>query len=304
MPLAVEEIRRMRGGAQAHLMRCADDNYYVVKFQNNPQGRRILANELLATRLAARMGLPVASADAVEVRRGLIERTSDLVIQLGRGRELCSAGLQFGSRFPGHPADTVVYDFLPDEQLREVGNLDAFAGVLVFDKWTCNTNGRQAVFYQRNLPGRESPSPGPREGVRAGVRAEARAEVRAGDMSGATPGAGGASRYRALLIDHGFCFNAGEWNFPDAPLRGIYARGMVYDGVRGMQAFEPWIARLEKLGEAELGEAAAGIPPEWYDGDLDALEKMLEHLERRRKLVPELIRAAWKSSRNPFPNWT
>ena len=47
MPLAVEEIRRMRGGAQAHLMRCADDNYYVVKFQNNPQGRRILANELL-----------------------------------------------------------------------------------------------------------------------------------------------------------------------------------------------------------------------------------------------------------------
>src|SRR6202042_2793562 len=64
MPLGVEEIRRMRGGAQAHLMRCADDNYYVVKFQNNPQGRRILANELLATRLAARMGLPVAGAGA------------------------------------------------------------------------------------------------------------------------------------------------------------------------------------------------------------------------------------------------
>ena len=292
MPLAVEEIRRMRGGAQAHLMRCADDNYYVVKFQNNPQGRRILANELLATRLAARMGLPVAGADAVEVRSGLIERTSDLVIQLGRGREPCSAGLQFGSRFPGHPAETVVYDFLPDEQLREVGNLDAFAGVLVFDKWTCNTNGRQAVFYQRPLPGRESALPGQGEGVRAG------------EMSGGTPGAGGAARYRALFIDHGFCFNAGEWNFPDAPLRGIYARGMVYDGVRGMQAFEPWIARLEKLGEAELGEAAAGIPPEWYDGDLDALEKMLEHLVRRRKLVPELIHAAWKSSRNPFPNWT
>jgi hypothetical protein len=28
-------------------MRCGDDEYYVVKFQNNPQGRRILANELL-----------------------------------------------------------------------------------------------------------------------------------------------------------------------------------------------------------------------------------------------------------------
>lgn len=160
MPLAVEEIRRMRGGAQAHLMRCADDNYYVVKFQNNPQGRRILANELLATRLAARLGLPVAGAETVEVRRGLIERTDDLVIQLGRGREPCAAGLQFGSRFPGDPASTVVYDFLPDEQLRAVANLDAFAGVLVFDKWTCNTNGRQAVFYHCPFPGSRAPHPG------------------------------------------------------------------------------------------------------------------------------------------------
>jgi HipA-like protein len=284
MPLAVEEIRRMRGGAQAHLMRCADDNYYVVKFQNNPQGRRILANELLASRIAARMGLPVAGADTVEVRRGLIERTGDLVIQLGRGREPCAAGLQFGSRFPGDPASTVVYDFLPDEQLREAANLEAFAGVLAFDKWTCNTNGRQAVFYHSPLPGQQS-----------ATHAE----------SGDTPRAAiNEARYRALFIDHGFCFNAGEWNFPDAPLRGIYARGMVYEGVRGMEAFEPWIARLEKLGMAELGEAADGIPDEWYDGDFDALEKMLAQLERRRKLVPELIRAAWKSSRTPFPNWS
>ena len=54
----------------------------------------------------------------------------------------------------------------------------------------------------------------------------------------------------ATMIDHGFCFNAGEWNFPDAPLRGIYARGMVYEQVRGMEAFEPWIARLEKFDDA------------------------------------------------------
>ena len=30
---AVQHIRRMRGGAQSHLMRCADGNFYVVKFQ-------------------------------------------------------------------------------------------------------------------------------------------------------------------------------------------------------------------------------------------------------------------------------
>ena len=142
MPLAVEQIRRMRGGAQSHLMRCAGEEheYYVVKFQNNPQGVRILANELLATRLAARIGLPVPAAAVVEVRQELIEQTDDLVMQLGRGRAPCRAGFQFGSRYPGRPRETVVYDFLPQEHLRGVSNLADFCGMLVFDKWTCNTN--------------------------------------------------------------------------------------------------------------------------------------------------------------------
>ena len=56
---AVQHVRRMRGGAQSHLMRARDGNFYVVKFQNNPQHLRVLANELLATRLAKLVGLPV-----------------------------------------------------------------------------------------------------------------------------------------------------------------------------------------------------------------------------------------------------
>ena len=49
----------MRGGAPSHLMRCSDGLYYVVKFQNNPQHRRILVNEMLGTKLAARLGYHV-----------------------------------------------------------------------------------------------------------------------------------------------------------------------------------------------------------------------------------------------------
>ena len=94
-----------------------------------------------------------------------------------------------------------MHDFLPDEQLREVENLADFSGMLVFDKWSCNTNGRQAIFFRQ-----------PAE-----------------------------KRYRAQMIDQGFCFNAGEWNFPDAPVRGLYARHRVYESVRGMEAFEPWL---------------------------------------------------------------
>lgn len=264
MPLAIQQVRRMRGGAQSQLMRCEDGGYYVVKFQNNPQGARILANELLGTRLAARMGLPTPAAAVVEVRASLIEQTEDLMIQLGRGRKVCSSGLQFGSRYPGSPAETVVYDFLPDEQLREVVNLADFCGMLVFDKWTCNTNGRQAVFFR----------------------------------------APGESRYQASMIDQGFCFNAGEWSFPDAPLRGLYARHRVYDSVRGMDSFEPWLARIEsKMTEVVFDEIYKEIPGEWYSYETEPLERMLEQLLRRRRLVRELVVSAWKSTAQPFPNW-
>ena len=44
MKRALEQIRRTRGGAQSHLMRCADEHRYVVKSQNNPQHSRVLVN--------------------------------------------------------------------------------------------------------------------------------------------------------------------------------------------------------------------------------------------------------------------
>jgi hypothetical protein len=31
---AVQQIRRMRGGSQSHLMRASDGHYYITKFQN------------------------------------------------------------------------------------------------------------------------------------------------------------------------------------------------------------------------------------------------------------------------------
>ena len=78
----------------------------------------------------------------------------------------------------------------------------------------------------------------------------------------------------------------------------------MYESVRGIESFEPWLARIEtRIDESVLDEASSGIPPEWYNFELDALYKMLEQLLRRRKLVRELIVSAWKSSAQPFPNW-
>ena len=91
----------MRGGAQSHLMLASDGHPYVVKFQNNPQHVRVLANELLATRLAEAVGLSVPACDVVEVTDWLIEHSKDLSLDLGQSQERCTAGLQFGSRLIG-----------------------------------------------------------------------------------------------------------------------------------------------------------------------------------------------------------
>lgn len=254
----------MRGGAQSHLMLGADGNAWVVKFRNNPQHLRVLANELLATRLGAAIGLTVPQCDVVEVSAWLIERTPELEMQLGGGRkERCAPGLQFGSQMVGGLMPGHVADYLPEEQLAEVKNLREFAGALALDKWTCNANGRQALFHRR---GREK-------------------------------------RYSATFIDQGFCFNAGEWRFVDAPLRGVYARNAVYREVTGWESFEPWLCRIETFAAEKVWEIAETIPPEWYEGDAAAIEQLAEKLLERRGRVRDLITGFRESSRQPFPNW-
>jgi hypothetical protein len=205
-PVSADRINPGRGHVTGPaLMRCSDGHYYVVKFQNNPQHRRVLVNELLGTRLAGRLGLPTVPVSVVDVPQELIRLTPELCIETPRARIPCVPGLQFGSRYPGDPRRMTLHDFLPDEKLREVDNLHEFAGMLVFDKWTCNTNGRQTVFFET--------------------------QRRPGEMLAAAAAGGetGMSReaYHTVMIDQGFCFNAGEWNFPDAPLRGLYARNRV-----------------------------------------------------------------------------
>jgi hypothetical protein len=261
--LAVQQIRRMRGGAQGQLMLGADGHMYVVKFQNNPQHVRVLANELLASRLAAAAGLTVPECDLVEVSDWLIGNTPELEIDLGQTQERCRAGLQFGSRFAGGTMPGQVADYLPEEQLAEVKNLGEFAGILALDKWTGNANGRQAVFTRRQ---RER-------------------------------------RYKAVFIDFGYCFHAGDWRFEDAPLRGVYYRNDVYREIAGWESFEPWLTHMETMPAETVWTAANEVPPQWYGGDQSEMEALVEKLLARRSRIRELIEAFGNSDRKPFPKW-
>jgi hypothetical protein len=261
--IAIQQIRRMRGGAQSQLMLASDNNLYVVKFSNNPQHVRVLANELLATRLAEAVGLAVPPAEVIEVSDWLVKHTEELTIELRGGAQRCRPGLHFASRWVGGlmPGQTV--DYLPQEQLLEVRNLAEFAGILALDKWTCNINGRQAVFQK----GRRD------------------------------------RRYNAIFIDQGYCFHAGDWKFVDLHLGGVFAENTVYRGVTGWASFEPWLSRIENLAPETAWAIAESIPPEWYGGDLSALEMLIDRLLARRGRVRELIVGFGESARRPFPNW-
>lgn len=244
-------------------MRCADGHFYVVKFRNNPQHLRVLANEMLASRLAEGAELPVPATEVIEVGDWLVQHTSELNIQLAGSTIPCEPGLQFGSRYVVSPLEGQVLDYLPVEMLERVRNRETFAGILAMDKWTGNANGRQATFWRKM---RER-------------------------------------KYTVTFIDQGYCFNAGEWTFPDFPLRGVYPENEVYVNVRGWESFEPWLSLIENMDDKLVWAAAEAIPPEWYGSEWDALEKLVLLLLSRKAMVRELITAFRMSPRRPFPNW-
>jgi hypothetical protein len=224
----------------------------------NPQCTRVLANDYLASRLARMIGLSVPEPVVILVNEETILQQQITFTLAGRA-VAARPGFQFGSAF----VTGQVLDWLPGTMLGRVRNLREFAGVLAFDKWTGNADGRQVVFHR---------------------------EIR-------------ERKYTATFIDFGYCFNAGEWSFPDAPLRGVFGLNDVYAQIQSWNDFDPWLSRIERFSARQPQGIADEIPCEWY-GDRDELQRLLDCLLERRSMVRQLIEDFRTSSRNPFPNWT
>jgi len=276
MPLeARRHIRKMRGGAQSHLIQADDRQCYVVKFKNNPQHQRILVNELVASVFLRYLQISAPEMAIIHVSAEFLRENAEVCLQLGSQRVAVRPGWHFGSRYPGRPDKIAIYDFLPDVFLRQVTNLYEFAGVLAFDKWMANANGRQAVFFRAHVPG---------------FSANSAAEEN-------------VARFIALMIDQGFVLNGPHWDFPDSPLQGLYHRPLVYERIKGWEDFQPWLDQVLHFPEEVMDEAYKRVPLEWLQGEEDALEGVLEQLLERRRRVPDLISDCRRARPSLFPNW-
>jgi len=272
MPLtAVRHVRKMRGGAQSQLLEADDGCWYVVKFRNNPQHRRVLVNELLSSVLLDYLQIAAPPSALIHVSAEFLEANPEIHLNMGARRLPVEPGWHFGSRYPGDPARVAVYDFLPDALLPKVANLPDFRAILVFDKWVGNADGRQCIFY------------------RALVRQQA--------------GIPAQPAFVARMIDHGYAFNGPHWDFPDSPLQGLYARRSVYEDVHSLEDFEPWLEQVVHFPEEVIDQAWKRIPADWIDEEEEALADLLDRLFARRPLLPELIAACRSVRTNPFPSW-
>ena len=272
MPLtACRHIRKMRGGAQSHLLEADDGHFYIVKFQNNPQHRRILVSELVSAVFLRYLQVSAPRTEFIRITPEFLAQNPDIYIHLGTQRIPVQPGWHFGSRHPGNPDTMAIYDFVPDALLGGVSNLEDFLAILVFDKWMANADGRQCIFFRARVE-------------------DWKAEVK--------------KAFVAVMIDHGFVFNGPNWDFTESPLQGLYPRKMVYEQVRSLDDFQPWLEQVTHFPEEVVDQAYRQVPPEWLEGEEDEFERLLEKLLRRRRRLADLIKAARQARVNPFPNWT
>ncbi|HTA41696.1 MAG TPA: HipA family kinase [Bryobacteraceae bacterium] len=268
-------IRKMRGGAQAHLLEADDGNYYIVKFQNNPQHRRILINELVAAGILAHLQIASPEYQIVNLSRDFLKDNPEVSLQTGTRTQSIEPGWHFGSRHPGNPDTLTIYDFIPDALLNQVANAEQFLAVLAFDRWVANADGRQSIFFRAQLHDwLARPGVPPRK-----------------------------LGFVVLMIDHGFAFNGPHWELPDSAITGLYARRIVYQAVRSLDDFQPWLDRIANFPEEVFDKVLRQIPPQWIRDDVDPLEHLFDSLLRRRKRIPHLMAECRKAPGNPFPNW-
>jgi hypothetical protein len=240
----------MAGGSQSRILLASNGQKYVVKFKSNPQGQRSLINEVVVSLCAMQLGIAVPKVALINLSSHFLDAHPTLAISQAHHSVPVASGLHFGSQY--EPTEAI-YDFFPSALLDRIDNLDHFAGALVLDTWTASADYRQAIFTRRRNPANR-------------------------DL-----------HFHAEMIDHGMAFGGHRWEFRDAPLAGLHLDHGVYRRFTSLSDYEPWIARVDLIGEASFQNVGRSIPEEWLNSDRAELDRLFERLLSRKKMLPFLV---------------
>jgi hypothetical protein len=270
-------IRKMRGGSQPHLLGAEDGYSYVVKLQDNPQGTKVLVNELICSEILKHLEITSPGHKVVELTDQFLNtHSADIHFQTTKGPVLVKPGMHFGSRYVVNTDNTALFDWVPECMLNRLRNAEAFLGVLAFDRWVGNLDQRQCVFVTGSIhsrSGRPTPPIRPARGL------------------------------SAIMIDNGHAFAGADWTFTDSRILGLYPQAAIYTSVRSLNDFEPWLTRIEQFPEKKLACIVSAIPLEWIGNERPAVERLMEQLIRRKDRIQGIMMTCITGYRHLFPNW-
>jgi len=129
---AVKHLKKMEaGGSNSQLLECKEGKF-VVKFKQNPQGPRVLVNELISALLAATLLLLCPKAAVVSAAPEFIENNRTTLSTF-------SSGLHFGSEYLGGDESKVTSTY-NEQTIKQAHNFNDLAGIMAFDVWVANTD--------------------------------------------------------------------------------------------------------------------------------------------------------------------
>jgi hypothetical protein len=261
LPIATSFIRKMRGGTQSALIRCADGMLYVVKFRNNEQGPNVLANEVMGLELLCAVGLPTPKWRGVILSQAFIDLHPEMWISRAGGVcEPPAAGMHFGSLFLAQDGSRELFEVLPGAYLTRILNRRDFLGIYIFDVWANHCDTRQPLFVKPT----------------------------------------DSRMLNAVFIDNGHLFGGPNWETKRRPGRSRCMDSRVYANFED-EDIEEWISHFERTLSPALQRLARTVPKIWYSGDLDALLEGLHHRQRSlRVLFSEEIKLTKGFKPNPL----
>lgn len=141
--LAIRTSGEVNNGCTKPYYVACDEDTYVVKFKENPQGVRVLVNEYVCAEIAAIIELPLPSPALIRASEEFVRNSNqELSIHLGAS---ITSGIHFGTK-----KVKKAYPITTSDMLKSAKNINIIPDIILFDQLVCNkdrdSNGGNLLF--------------------------------------------------------------------------------------------------------------------------------------------------------------